>query len=85
MKELGELKWIFNKTSGISDSKMLKEKVLEALKNADGSPIDELQKVSIEQVEKIVGGKINEFNKIEKLIEGLNKDNVFNQIFEITN
>jgi len=40
MKDLGDIQWIFAKTNNISDLQTLKAKVIEALKTADGKPID---------------------------------------------
>ncbi|WP_413511573.1 hypothetical protein [Myroides odoratus] len=56
------------------------------LKKADGSPIDELNNISLEKVKIIVGeifDDIDEANKIERLLEGLNNPVIFNKIFEI--
>lgn len=86
MTEIGELKWFFNKTSGITDNKVLKEKVLKALRKADGSVVDELDVVSLERVKGLLGNKygiIREGNKTTKLLEALSDDKIFNQIFEI--
>ena len=40
MKDLGDIQWIFAKTNNISDLQTLKAKVIEALKTADGKPIE---------------------------------------------
>ena len=45
MKDLGDIQWIFAKTNNISDLQTLKAKVIEALKTADGKPIQELEKL----------------------------------------
>ena len=45
MKDLGDIQWIFAKTNNISDLQTLKAKVIEALKTADGKPIEELEKL----------------------------------------
>ncbi len=85
MTELGELKWIFNRTSGISDSKMLKEKVLGALRNADGSPIDALKKIPFEKVKKLFPKDelIDEVNFSDRLLKNLSTDTNFKKIFVI--
>ena len=53
MNDLGDIQWIFAKTNNISDLQTLKAKVIEALKTADGKPIEELEKISIEQIKKL--------------------------------
>ena len=45
MNDLGDIQWIFAKTNNISDLQTLKAKVIEALKTADGKPIQELEKL----------------------------------------
>jgi len=45
MDKLGDIQWIFAKTNNISDLQTLKAKVIEALKTADGKPIEELEKL----------------------------------------
>jgi len=45
MKNLGDIQWIFAKTDNIRDLDVLKSKVLQALKTADGKPIKELEKL----------------------------------------
>ena len=45
MKNLGDIQWIFAKTDNIRDLDILKSKVLQALKTADGKPIKELEKL----------------------------------------
>ena len=46
MKNSGDTQWIFAKTDNIRDLDVLKSKVLQALKTADGKPIEELEKLS---------------------------------------
>lgn len=56
------------------------------LKKADGSPINELNSIPLEKVKIIVGeifDDIDDFNKVDKLLEGLNNPSIFSQIFEI--
>ena len=45
MKNLGDIQWIFAKTGNINDLSTLKTKVIQALKTADGKPIEELEKL----------------------------------------
>ena len=47
MKNLGDIQWIFAKTDNIRDLNILKSKVLQALKTADGKPIEELEKLFV--------------------------------------
>ena len=47
MNDLGDIQWIFAKTNNISDLQTLKAKVIEALKTADGKPIEELEKLFV--------------------------------------
>ncbi len=84
MTELGELKWIFNKTSGISDSKMLKEKVLEALRN---DPLKRLENMFDEAG--VFSKKMQsifdvEVDNAKDLLNILDDNSVFEEIFEIT-
>ena len=53
MNDLGDIQWIFAKTDNIRDLNILKSKVLQALKTADGKPIKELEKISTEQTKKL--------------------------------
>jgi len=64
----------------------LRANVIKNLKKADGSPIDELNNIPLAKVKIIVGEvfeDIDEANKIERLLEGLNNPVIFNKIFEI--
>ena len=80
MKNLGDIQWIFAKTDNIRDLNILKSKVLQALKTADGKPIKELEKISTEQTKKLFPefkDVINNNNKNRFLLEKLNEDDFF--------
>ena len=80
------VQWIFAKTNNINDLQTLKAKVIEALKTADGKPIEELEKISIEQTKKLFPefkDVINNNNKNRFLLEKLNEDDFFKKIFQI--
>ena len=86
MKDLGDIQWIFAKTNNISDLQTLKAKVIAALKTADGKPIEELEKISTEQIKKLFPefkDVINNNNKNRFLLEKLNEDDFFKKIFQI--
>ena len=86
MKNLGDIQWIFAKTDNIRDLNILKSKVLQALKTADGKPIKELEKISTEQTKKLFPefkDVINNNNKNRFLLEKLNEDDFFKKIFQI--
>ncbi|WP_448824006.1 hypothetical protein [Capnocytophaga gingivalis] len=86
MNDLGDIQWIFAKTNNISDLQTLKAKVIAALKTADGKPIEELEKISIEQIKKLFPefkDVINNNNKNRFLLEKLNEDDFFKKIFQI--
>lgn len=86
MEKLGDVKWIFNKKGVNQSMDELRANVIKNLKKADGSPIDELNNIPLEKVKIIVGevfDDINEVNKIERFIEGLNNPVIFNKILEI--
>ena len=86
MDKLGDIQWIFAKTNNISDLQTLKAKVIAALKTADGKPIEELEKISIEQIKKLFPefkDVINNNNKNRFLLEKLNEDDFFKKIFQI--
>ncbi|WP_299332882.1 hypothetical protein [uncultured Psychroserpens sp.] len=87
------IQWVFNKKGVTQSLSELKENVLKALRKADGTPIDELSVVSIDQVKKIFpepedisalesfldfGGTHQQF-----LLDKLNEDAIFDSIFEI--
>lgn len=83
---MGDIQWIFNKTSGIGDIQMLKKNVLESLRKADGKPIEELDKLfkNADIVNKFKAiFKDNRIAKPQDLIKKLEDDKIFNQIFEI--
>lgn len=64
----------------------LRENVIKNLKKADGSPIDELNSIPLEKVKIVVGevfDDIDDLNKADRLLEGLNNPSVFSKIFEI--
>lgn len=81
MNELGDIQWIFNKTKGIDNIQTLKTNVLNSLKKADGTPIEEVKKLFDE--EDIFSKKISklfglDINNSKELIQALEKDNIFN-------
>jgi hypothetical protein len=83
--ELGQKKYIFASNNNINRA-TLKQHVINSLKKADGSPIDDLNIISESQVKKLVGDYVNDINgmnKSQKIIEALNNDNVFYKLFEI--
>ena len=88
MKDLGDIQWIFAKTNNISDLQTLKAKVIEALKTADGKPIEELEKLFVkpndftEKIKRWIGG---DKSSAELLLEWLDKPENFKKIFEIVN
>ena len=88
MKNLGDIQWIFAKTDNIRDLDILKSKVLQALKTADGKPIKELEKLFVkpnnftEKIKRWIGG---DKSSAELLLEWLDKPENFKKIFEIVN
>ena len=88
MNDLGDIQWIFAKTNNISDLQTLKAKVIEALKTADGKPIEELEKlfepnsVFSKKILKWMGEK--EISS-EIFLQWLDKLENFKKIFEIVN
>ena len=55
-------------------------------KKNDGKPIEELEKISLEQVKKIFPKEartINRNNRLDFLMRKLEDDQIFNQIFEV--
>ena len=86
--DLGNVQWIFAKTNNISDLQTLKAKVIEALKTADGKPIEELEKLFVkpndftEKIKRWIGG---DKSSAELLLEWLDKPENFKKIFEIVN
>ena len=85
MNDLGDVKWIFNKKGVNQSMDELRENVIKNLKKADGSPIDELDIIKFEKVEQLfpTDDLLNRNNYLERLIENINKPEVFEQIFEI--
>lgn len=86
-KELGNIQWIFHKTGNTTNLKNLKENVMKALKKADGTPIEDLNSMTLEQVRKLFPESstlITPKNKIDFLLEKLNENQVFNKIFQIS-
>ena len=90
MKNLGDIQWIFAKTDNIRDLNILKSKVLQALKTADGKPIEELEKLFEEN--KAFKGKIGKWIDINhkrknikssSFLEWLDKLENFKKMFEI--
>ena len=85
VEKLDELKWVFNTTSGVNKGN-LKEKIISTLKKNDGKPIEELEKITLEQVKKIFPKEartINRNNRLDFLMKKLEDDQIFNQIFEV--
>ena len=85
VEKLDELKWVFNTTSGVNKEN-LKEKIINTLKKNDGKPIEELEKITLEQVKKIFpkeARSINKNNRLDFLMKKLEDDQIFNQIFEV--
>ena len=85
VEKLDELKWVFNTTSGVNKEN-LKEKIINTLKKNDGKPIEELEKITLEQVKKIFPKEartINKNNRLDFLMKKLEDDQIFNQIFEV--
>lgn len=84
IEKLDELKWVFNTTSGVNKTN-LKEKIISTLKKADGTLIEEIQKLfkndkSLNRIQQVFGKDIN---SPSDLLEKLNNDKIFYQIFEI--
>ena len=86
MDKLGDIQWIFAKKGNINDLSTLKSKVIQALKTADGKPIEEL--------EKLFGKSINDFSQkvsiwigkrasSKSFLEWLDKLENFKKFFEI--
>ena len=88
MKNLGDIQWIFAKTDNIRDLNILKSKVLQALKTADGKPIKELEKLfkpNSAFSEKFLKWTKGDKSSAELLLEWLDKPENFKKIFEIVN
>ena len=86
MNDLGDIQWIFAKTNNIKDLQTLKAKVIEALKTADGKPIEELEKLFEEPTaftEKISGWLEGSKVSSEIFLQWLDKLENFKKIFEI--
>ncbi|GIM53349.1 hypothetical protein CAPN004_23780 [Capnocytophaga cynodegmi] len=87
IEKLDELKWVFNTTSGVNKTN-LKEKIISTLRKADGTPIEELnklfkgsnQKLMKDKFSKIFGEPIEDSDDLLKSIE---KSDNFEKIFEI--
>ena len=88
INSLEELKWVYNSTSGVNKSN-LKDKILETLKKADGSAVDELE--NLFNKNQNFRNKVSEWIGNERNVDGegflkwLSKDDNFNKIFEIIN
>jgi len=79
MKELGDIQWIFNRTSTMGDMQVLKSNVIKSLRKADGTPINELKDVSLIQAKKIFKDDLmNQNNYVNRILVNLEKDNIFN-------
>ena len=88
MKNLGDIQWIFAKTDNIRDLNILKSKVLQALKTADGKPIKELEKLfkpNSAFSEKFLKWTKGDKSSAELLLEWLDKPENFKKFFEIVN
>ena len=86
MNDLGDIQWIFAKTDNIRDLNILKSKVLQALKTADGKPIKELEKLfkpNSAFSEKFLKWTKGDKSSAELLLEWLDKPENFKKIFEI--
>lgn len=85
MENLGDVKWIFNKKGVNQSMDELRENVIKNLKKADGSPIDELSELFNETTirDRIINAFGTSIDSPARLIEELNKPDVFKQIFEI--
>ena len=86
MKNLGDIQWIFAKTDNIRDLDVLKSKVLQALKTADGKPIKELEKLFEEP--SAFTRKISKWLKVDDIsseifLQWLDKLENFKKFFEI--
>ena len=82
MNDLGDIQWIFAKTNNISDLQTLKAKVIEALKTADGKPIEELEKLFEENKWIDINHKRKNI-KSSSFLEWLDKLENFKKFFEI--
>lgn len=85
MEKLGNIQWIFHKTGNTTDLKSLKENVIKALKKADGSPVEELKNIPFEKAQQLFPIKMTKKNYAQKIIEGLENNEIFSRIFEISN
>ena len=88
MDDLGNVQWIFAKTNNINDLQTLKAKVIEALKTADGKPIEELEKLFVKPsvfTEKISGWLEGSKVSSEIFLQWLDKLENFKKIFEVVN
>ncbi|MFK8299070.1 hypothetical protein ACI76O_11870, partial [Capnocytophaga cynodegmi] len=84
IEKLDELKWVFNTTSGVNKTN-LKEKIISTLKKADGTPIEELNRLFDEEsiVKKLKKTFGDEIETPNDLIKKLDDEKIFNQIFEV--
>ena len=87
VESLDQIKWIFKETSEITDISSLKTKVISALRKADGDnlvPIQELESIPLEKIRKWTGNNfIDESSKSQAIIDFLDNENNFKQIFEV--
>ena len=86
MNDLGDIQWIFAKTNNINDLQTLKAKVIDALKTADGKPIEELEnlfKSNSAFSEKFLKWTKGDKSSAELLLEWLDKLENFKKFFEI--
>ena len=86
MKSLLDIQWIFAKTNNINDLQTLKAKVIEALKTAEGKPIEELEELFVTPsafTEKISGWLEGSKVSSEAFLQWLDNPENFKKIFEI--
>jgi hypothetical protein len=81
--QFGQKKYIFAANNNINKN-TLKDYVVSSLKKADGSPIEELKTITVQQAQRLFNDKLmDESNYLRRIITHLEDDHVFNQIFEI--
>lgn len=82
IQNLEELKWVFHKTSGVNKDN-LKEKIISTLKKPDGTPVDEIKNLFAKRkahtkIQEIFGQTTT---TPEKLLDKLNSNNIFDEVF----
>lgn len=83
MEKLGDVQWVFNKTDNINDLTILKSKVMGALKNADGSAVEALDKAVKDNLAKFRATFGSQIRTSDDVIKALEKEDVFIKIFKI--